>query len=323
METVSPLDAFRTYEIPLTDLEARIGLDLDDPVKDALTAHAAATNLQPRSLAGLGDVAWYSRTPFMVEVHTACMAKLGKFAGPALVGATVLAMTVGAAGPAAARTVRPTDARDSPAHVDITGATYRDGEARASLSARVLDLQRTGTLVAFIGQPDSDFIYHATVSSRVDGTLATRLEQVTDASRTTVPCEGLTADWSVGASTASVSVPHACLRFGRFLDRHWMRVQVSDAGSRDSVRGLDVGRGSSPGCATAGEVRRLERGEKKVRVHELLDTDGRFGDGAAGGYSRVYRSCSGGRAWFVDYDGTTNRLLDTGRVRAPAPVGAA
>ena len=58
METVSPLDAFRTYEIPLTDLEARTGLDLDDPVKDALTAHAAATNLQPRALAGLGDVAW-------------------------------------------------------------------------------------------------------------------------------------------------------------------------------------------------------------------------------------------------------------------------
>jgi hypothetical protein len=55
-------------------------------------------------------------------------------------------------------------------------------------------------------------------------------------------------------------------------------------------------------------------------VHALLDTDGRPGDSAAGGYSRVYRSCSGGRAWFVDYDGRTNTLVDTGRVHRGTPA---
>jgi len=58
VEPISPLDEFRTYELPLADLEARIGLDLDDPVRTALVAHAEDVALQPRALSGLGDVAW-------------------------------------------------------------------------------------------------------------------------------------------------------------------------------------------------------------------------------------------------------------------------
>jgi endonuclease G len=58
VEPVSPLDEFRTYEIPLADLEARTGLDLDDPVRAVSLAYAEDVGLQPRALRGLGDIAW-------------------------------------------------------------------------------------------------------------------------------------------------------------------------------------------------------------------------------------------------------------------------
>jgi hypothetical protein len=241
------------------------------------------------------------------------MSRLHTLGAWALAGAAVLTTSL-VAGPAAARTVVVSDGRDVPASADLTSATYRDGEARVEVTAHVRALRQSGRVVALVGAPDSDTVYYATVWPRPDGTVGTRLELVTDVSRSPRPC-ALAATWSVRTSTVEVSVPQSCLRFGRFLEQHYVQVRTSANGGRDAARGVDVGRGSSPGCATAGEIRGLRRGDTKARVHALLDTAGRFGDGAAGGYSRIYRSCSGGRPWYVDYDGTTDRLEATGRVR--------
>ena len=241
------------------------------------------------------------------------MSRLQNLGAWALAGAAVLSTSL-VAGPAAARTAEVSDGRDVPASADLTSATYRDGEARVVVTAHVRALRQSGRVVALVGEPDSDVVYHATVWPRSDGTVGTRLELVTDVSHSPRAC-AISASWSVREDTVTVSVPQSCLQFGRFLERHYVRVTMSDHGGRDAARGVDVGRGSSPGCATAGEIRRLRRGVPQARVHALLDTAGRFGDGAAGGYSRIYRSCSGGRGWYVDYDGTTDRVEATGRVR--------
>ena len=227
------------------------------------------------------------------------------------VGATVLSALFAA--PAAGRTVHLTDGRDSPASADITSVDYRNGEARAAVTVHVRRLPPTGRLLTLVGAPDSDVIYHATVWVRSDGTIGRRLELVTDVSRMRRTC-AMTAAWSARTDSIDVSVPHTCLEFGRFLERHWMKVRATVAGNQDAARGVDVGRGSSPGCATSGEIDGLRRGSTRTRVHALLDTAGRFGDGAAGGYSRVYRSCSGGKPWFVEYRGSTHTLVATGRV---------
>ena len=249
-----------------------------------------------------------------MAVHTAGVRKLRNLGLWALVGATAL-LTLLVAGPAAARTRHVTDGRDRQASLDIRSATYHDDEMRAGVTVRLRGLQQTGRLVTVVGAPDSDVIYAATAWPRSDGTVGTRLELVSGASRTPRSCPRMTATWSPDSGTVEVWVPHTCLRFGRFLDRHFMRVTASDAGRTDEARGVEVGRGSSPGCASAREIRGLHRGDPKARVHALLDTAGRFGDGAAGGYSRVYRSCSGGKPWFVEYRGTTDTLVSTGRVR--------
>ena len=232
----------------------------------------------------------------------------------ALVSATAL-MTLFLAAPAAAKTKHVTDGRDRPASVDIQSVTYDNGESRAGVAVRVRDLQPTGRLVVLVGAPDSDVVYDATVWPRSDGTVGRRLELVTGQSRTPQPCPMMTATWAPDSDTVEVSVPHTCLDFDAFLERYFMKAVVSGSGSQDAARGVEVGRGSSPGCATAREIRALHRGDPKTRVHALLDTDGRFGDGAAGGYSRIYRSCSGGKPWFVDYEGATDTLVSKGRVR--------
>ena len=216
------------------------------------------------------------------------MRKLQNLGLWALVGATAL-MTLLVAAPAAAKTRQVTDGRDRPANVDIRSVTYRNGEARAGVAVRVRDLRPTGRLVALVGAPDSDVIHDATVWPRSDGTVGTRLALVTADTRTPRSCPTMTATWSPDADTVEVSVPHTCLDFDAFLERHFMKVKVSGSGNQDAARG--------------------------VEVHELLDTAGRFGDGAAGGYSRIYRSCSGGKPWFVGYDGTTHTLVAKGRVR--------
>jgi hypothetical protein len=232
----------------------------------------------------------------------------------ALVGATAL-MTLFIAAPAAAKSKHVTDGRDRPASVDIRSVTYDNGESRAGVIVRVRDLQPTGRLVVFVGAPDSDVVYDATVWPRSDGTVGKRLELVTGQSGTPQRCPTMTATWSPDSDTVDVSVPHTCLDFDVFLERVFMKVTASDSGSQDAARGVVVGRGSSPGCATARELRALHRGDPKTKVHALLDTDGRFGDGAAGGYSRIYRSCSGGKPWFVGYEGATDTLVSKGRVR--------
>lgn len=241
------------------------------------------------------------------------MSKIRKLGLGALVGATVLTTTL-TSGPAAARTVHVRDGHDAPADADITSVTYRDQETTAGMTVRVRDLRRTGTLVARIAVPDSDVSYEATVRVHPDGSLDKRLELVTPVSRKKRPCT-IVAAWSPRTNAVAVEVPQRCLRFGQFLSRHWMQASLSVAGGRDDARGTVVGRGDSPGCATAAEIRSVHRGYPKARVHAILDTAGRFGDGAAGGYSRLYRSCSGGKPWFVEYRGTTNTVVDTGRVR--------
>ncbi len=57
-------------------------------------------------------------------------------------------------------------------------------------------------------------------------------------------------------------------------------VLVSPAASADT-----------PGCVTRAENRRVDRGMTKRRVHRIVDTDGRFWHGHAGGYTRRYTPC--------------------------------
>jgi len=229
--------------------------------------------------------------------------------------ATVLAVTAaGTADSASALTVRVHDARNTPAAVDITTVTYRNAELSARATVHVRNLHRSGTLRLLIGPVDADVMYRATVWVRSNGHLGKRLQYLTDLSTETRSCR-FSATWSASRDLVRVSVPHACLRFGQFLTTEWLRASLRVGARTDTAAGRNVGRGSSPGCATAAEMRSIRRGMTKPRAQAILDTAGRFGDGAAGGYSRVYRSCSGGRGWFVEYDGFTNRVVGKGRVR--------
>jgi hypothetical protein len=47
----------------------------------------------------------------------------------------------------------------------------------------------------------------------------------------------------------------------------------------------------TPRCVTRAEFRHVHNGMTKHRVHRIFDTRGTFGDGGAGGYSRLYRQC--------------------------------
>ena len=47
----------------------------------------------------------------------------------------------------------------------------------------------------------------------------------------------------------------------------------------------------TPGCVTRAEYDHVSKGMRKVRVHRIFDTRGTFGDGGAGGYSRLYKEC--------------------------------
>lgn len=49
--------------------------------------------------------------------------------------------------------------------------------------------------------------------------------------------------------------------------------------------------GDTPRCVTRAEFERVRLDMKKVRVHRIFDFRGRFGDGGAGGYTRIYREC--------------------------------
>jgi hypothetical protein len=230
--------------------------------------------------------------------------------------AAVLALsTAGAVDSASALTVRVPDARNTPAAVDIATVTYRNGEFSARATVHVRDLHRAGRLRLLVGPVDADVMYRATVWVKRNGELGKRFQYLTNTGTATRSCR-FTATWSASKNHVRVSVPHTCLRFGRFLTTEWFRASLRVGAHADIAAGRNVGRGSSPGCATAAEIRHIHNGMGKPRAQAILDTAGRFGDGGAGGYSRVYRSCGGGRGWFVEYDGRTNRVIGKGRVRA-------
>jgi endonuclease G len=59
LEARSPLDEFTTtYELSLTDLETRTGLQFDEPVQQALNTHTGSRDVPPRRLSGLSDITW-------------------------------------------------------------------------------------------------------------------------------------------------------------------------------------------------------------------------------------------------------------------------
>ncbi|HVH94067.1 MAG TPA: hypothetical protein VM688_04065 [Nocardioidaceae bacterium] len=228
---------------------------------------------------------------------------------------TAVAITAVPGSPATAKSMTIADARNTPAAVDVTSVTYRNGESTAGGTIRVRDLRRSGTVVLRIGPPDSDVMYYVTAWIRSDSTVGKRLEYVTDVSRSRRSC-AFSVTWSSSQDFINVSVPHSCLNFGRFLTREWFQATMHVGSSSDAAPGREVGRGSSPGCASSAEMSSIATGYTRGRVASILDTDGRFGDGGAGGYSRVYPNCGGGRGWFVEYNGDTTRVVGKGRVRA-------
>jgi hypothetical protein len=60
-----------------------------------------------------------------------------------------------------------------------------------------------------------------------------------------------------------------------------------------AVAGLAVSPavGDSPGCVTRHEYLQVRSGMTKAAVNAIFDTHGKFGDGGAGGYSRIYPRC--------------------------------
>jgi hypothetical protein len=230
--------------------------------------------------------------------------------GLAMTGALVAAITLAA--PASARSVTVTDPRNPPPRGDIREATYADHENVAVTTVHVRHLRSTGTLRTRITRVGSGVGYEAVVSASPGEELSTRLVHVTDDARTTVTCD-LTATWSTQSDTIRVTVPQSCLRFGHFQSRHSFATSLKVDGSRDTAASEVVGRGDSPGCATAGEMRRVTDGQRLAAVHAHLDTAGRFGDGGAGGFSRVYRPCGGGRPYWVEYDGRSQQVVGKGR----------
>jgi len=57
----------------------------------------------------------------------------------------------------------------------------------------------------------------------------------------------------------------------------------------------------TPRCVSRKEFRKVDRGMRKQRVHRIFDTRGEFGDGGAGGYSRLYKVCRPGFYVVVEY----------------------
>lgn len=229
----------------------------------------------------------------------------------AVLMAIVLAVT---ASPASSQVRRVTDPRNVPASTDIRSVTYGNHEFSTVTVVKVRSLPATGSLVVRVAPMDADVIYNARVSRTPAGVLQKRFTYVTNTSTSVRPCT-FVASWSMRADQVRVAVPHSCLRFGRFLTNHWMQATFSSGGHRDAATGRDVGRGDSPGCVTRAEYRRVARGQPMSTVHAQIDTAGRFGDGGAGGFSRLYKACRGGTYW-IEYDGWRHTVLGKGRVTA-------
>lgn len=216
-------------------------------------------------------------------------------------------------GPAAALDRTVTDGQDEPAGVDITSVVYRNHERTAGAVVSVRDLHQKGRLVTRIGAPDSDAWYAATVRVASDGSLVARLRSVSDMGTHPVECD-FDASWSAVDDTVTVRVPHSCLKFGFFMEREWFQSTMYHGSASDDAKGVDVGRGDSPGCATKDEMKGVHHGDKKFRVHQWLDTAGKYGDAGAGSYGRTYADCDGGAHWFVQYSIETHTVVNKGRV---------
>ena len=226
---------------------------------------------------------------------------------PALALLTALLVAPAAAH---AQSATVTDPRDPPPRADIRAATYSDKETAAVTTVHVERLRSTGTLSTRITRAGSDVGYDAIVTAGPDGHLSKRLVRVGD--RSPVSCR-LSASWSLPSDTIRVSVPQTCLHFAHFQSRHSFGTTLTVGSHRDAAASQVVGRGGTPGCATAAEMRRVRNGQALADVHAHLDTAGRFGDGGAGGFSRTYRACQGGKPYWVEYDGRSNRVTGKGR----------
>ena len=66
---------------------------------------------------------------------------------------------------------------------------------------------------------------------------------------------------------------------------------------------------------TPAEYRSVHRGQSKLAVQQRLDTPGTWGDGAAGGYSRVYKACGSKKRYFIEYGTGTDKVVGKGHVR--------
>lgn len=70
--------------------------------------------------------------------------------------------------------------------------------------------------------------------------------------------------------------------------------------------------GNSAGCVDRHEFGHVSKGWLAGRVHRVFDANGKFANGFAGGFTRVYDPCWG-KHWLraaVSYDGWTTRALE-------------
>ena len=70
----------------------------------------------------------------------------------------------------------------------------------------------------------------------------------------------------------------------------------------------------TPACVTRTEFGQATFGMRLPRVQRIFDTRGRFWDGHAGGFTKAYRKCSGGRAYVTYMTWWNGHLVDPPRV---------
>jgi hypothetical protein len=230
-----------------------------------------------------------------------------------MIAAVCLALLPGSA--AQARTASVADPVNANARADIRAVSYTNREFSTTVTVKVRSLGATGRLSAWIAQPDSDVLYLATVRRTTTGALIRRLDYVTNVRSYRRACP-VAASWSRSTNLIRVTLPHSCLRFGSFLTHHWFRAHFNYGAANDDAASRVVGRGDSPGCVTSAEFRRVVRGHALGVVHGVFDTAGRFADGAAGGYSRLYRQCGTSSQYWVEYNGLTHRVTAKRFMRA-------
>jgi hypothetical protein len=186
----------------------------------------------------------------------------------------------------------------SPPRANITGVTYTNREAAVVTTVAFEDLDRQGTVKVVIGIPNSDVGYQATVTRSRNGTMDKKFQLFTPVS-SRATCT-FAVRWSQSREQVRVTVPQSCLKFGDFPTHYYMRASSVVVGVHDGAPWAIVGRGDSPGCVTRAEITKLHKGMRIAHVHAILDTDGRA-NGGGGGFSRLYRSCSGGSLWDIEY----------------------